>query len=233
MMVFMELTSFLWQFILIIAILVFGVEIGITSLIANLSKKLLLIISVIYGGSILILSLIASYSNEFCQLFLSFSPVIFLINACILIIAGFYLINNWNDSQRDMGKINLISIFGHYTTVICSILFLILNIEYNISVLGFIAAIFLIIVIILSYYATEYLKFNKSSYTLISNYMLYLGAFLLLLILVYPNLLSVMEKGASELMIGDLNSLSSVLIVIVFLVIVGYLLYRYKEGILK
>lgn len=235
----MDIMGMLWQLGILATILVFGINVGIASGLANLSKNLFALICVSYGGGVLIICEIASlYSNQIIQIIYSYNSLFYLIMATVMIVAGLLTIHEWKVHNKNTSAATCLAVvapcpccFGS----IVSILIVAPTIGIGAFNLSLYVAIALVITMIIIYFTSNYIvKFIKKPYPIVlGNFMLFLGAYFLLSSILIPTIASVMQSGANSLSISNPQYLIPVLVFVIVLVIVGYFIFRKNDNLLK
>ncbi len=236
----MDMMSVLWQFGILAAILVFGIKVGLASGLANLSKKLLAIICVGYGGGVLIISAIASlYAEQLTQAIYSYNSVFYIIMAVIMIIAGLITIREWKVHDHNTSTATSLAVIAPcpccFGSIVASILIVAPTIGVGAFYLSWFAAAALVAIIIITYFASNFLvKLTSKPYPIIlGNFMLLLGAYFLLSAIVIPNIAGSLSKDFGDLTMSSPQSIIAVILMVIVLVIIGVFLSKKSKSLLE
>ncbi len=239
----MDIMGILWQLGVLAAVLVFGIKIGLASGFANLSKKLFALICAGYGIGVFLISYIASfYSQQITDAIYGYNTIFYLVMASIMIIAGLLTIREWKVHNKNTSTATCMAVVAPcpccFGSIVVSILIVAPTLGVGISYLSIFVAIALVAVMLITYFASKSLiKFTNKPYPVIlGNFMLFLGAYFLLSALVIPNIASVMAKSGNSLdpvtMIPS-QSFIGVIIVLIVLIIIGIVLNKKSDNLLK
>ena len=236
----MDMMSMLWQVGILAAILVFGIKVGLASGLANLSKKLFAIICIGYGGGVLLISAIASmYADQLVQIIYTYNSAFYIIMALIMILAGLFTIREWKVHDHNTSTATSIAVIAPcpccFGSIVASILIVAPTIGVGAFQLSWYAAAALVLVIAVTYFASNTIvKYINRPYPIIlGNFMLLLGAYFLLSAIVIPNIAGSLSKDFSSIMINSPESIIAVVIGIVILVIIGVFLNKNSKSLLE
>lgn len=220
------------QLITILSVLVYGVNIGLSIGLANLSKKVISLICVLYGGSVFLLgTFVSSYANIILE-FISFNSMFSnLALATILIIAGILTIREWRLHDNNTIVSILLSTVVPYICFMISLMFLNTSLSSlvdlnSVKVKG-IMSLFLIIIILLTYFISKHSKISKKPYQIVlGNYMITLGAYYLVSTLISPNMMIMRSEKLAAITISSPIALLSVVFLVIVMIAVGVMLNR-------
>ena len=220
------------QLITILSVLVYGVNIGLSIGLANLSKKVISLICVLYGGSVFLLgTFVSSYANIILE-FISFNSMFSnLALATILIIAGILTIREWRLHDNNTIVSILLSTVVPYICFMISLMFLNTSLSSlvdlnSVKVKG-IMYLFLIIIILLTYFISKHSKISKKPYQIVlGNYMITLGAYYLVSTLISPNMMIMRSEKLAAITISSPIALLSVVFLVIVMIAVGVMLNR-------
>ena len=235
----MEMATVLFQILILLSILIFGINIGLATGLAKLSKKLLSLICIVYGGSILLMGYVCVIHSEIISSVIQGSNTEFyLLLAGIMLIAGILTIREWRVHDGNTKLSIYLSLIAPYPCYILSLIALILYINptkdmESIKLILFIV-VALIIVIVLTYIISKYTRLVKKAYqTIMGNFMITLGSYYLLLALIMPNISIIRSGDLAAIKIGSIEEIIEFIILLIVLLIIGFILNRKSEGILK
>jgi len=235
----MDMMSMLWQVGILAAILVFGVKVGLASGLANLSKKLFAIICIGYGGGVLIISAIASlYADQLVQIIYGYNTIFYIIMALIMILAGLFTIREWKLHEKNTSTATSLAVIAPcpccFGSIVASILIVAPTLGIGAFQLSWYAAAALVIVIAVTYFASNTIVnfINRPYPIILGNFMLLLGAYFLLSAIVIPNIAGSLSKKFSEITIASPETIIVVIVALIVLVIVGIFLNKSSKGLL-
>ncbi|RAP44772.1 MAG: hypothetical protein BZ134_02410 [Methanosphaera sp. SHI1033] len=234
----MDIMGILWQFNIILSLIVFGINIGLAIGLAKLSKKVLALVSIGYGTGIFILTTIATvYSQQIINTVNLNSITLYLIMAVYLIIIGIIGIKDWKVHTNDTKTSLVLDIVApapcFLIIIVGSILNLVPTINYNTIGIEIIASITLITIITITYFITKKSASKHVPYQVsLGNFMIYTGAYFLIQGLLIPCILSIQGNQFREITI-EILQIIIMLILVVVLIIIGIIHYRKNDDILK
>lgn len=236
----MDMIGMLWQLGILSAVLVFGIKVGLASGLANLSKKWLLAICIGYGGGVLGLASIASlYSKELTEIIYGYNVLFFLIMSIIMILAGIFTIREWKVHNKNTSTATCLAVVAPCPCCFGSIIVSILLVSPIIGLgpfnLSKYVAFALVVTIIVSYFTSNLItKLTSKPYPIVlGNFMLFLGIYFLLSAIVIPNIAGAMGKSMSSIKVGDPTSIAISIIFVIILLVVGILISKKSDGLLK
>jgi predicted transporter len=220
------------QLITILSVLVYGVNIGLSTGLANLSKKVISLICILYGGSVFLLgSFVSSYANIILEFISANSMFSNLTLAVLLIVAGILTIREWRLHDNNTIVSILLSTVVPYICFMISLMFLNSSLSSlmdlnSIKVKGVIS-LFLIIIILLTYFISKHSKISKKPYQIVlGNYMITLGAYYLVSTLISPNMMIMRSEKLAAITISSPIALLSVVFLVVVMIAIGVMLNR-------
>jgi predicted transporter len=229
----MDMMSVLWQVGIFASVLVFGVKIGLASGLANLSKKLFAIICIAYGGGVVLISAIASlYADQLIQAIYGYNTIFYIIMASIMIIAGLFTIREWKIHDKNTSTATSLAIIAPcpccFGSIIVSIMLVAPTVGLGLMHLSVIVAAALVLTILVTYYASNYLiKFIKKPYPIVlGNFMFFLGIYFLLSALFLPNITAMIQNPMEAISIASPYSLIGALILVLVVVAIGGVISR-------
>ena len=235
----MDILSVLWQVGIFASVLIFGIKIGLASGLADLSKKLFAVICISYGGGILIISAIASlFADELIQAIYSYNTGFYIIMASIMIIAGLFTIREWKIHDKNTSTATSLAIIAPcpccFGSIIASVLIVAPTIGVSSLNLSAYAAVALVIVMTITYFASNTIikHINKPYPIILGNFMLLLGAYFLLSAIVIPNIISALSKTQNTITITSPENIVMLILASIILAVVGVFLNK-KRSILE
>lgn len=232
--------SVLWQVGIFASVLVFGIKVGLASGLANLPKKLLAIICILYGGGVLVISYIASFfADQLVQAIYSYNTIFYIIMASIMIIAGLFTIREWKIHDKNTSTATSLAIIAPcpccFGSIIASVLVVAPTIGVSSLDLSWYAAAALVIVIAVTYFASNTIVsyISKPYPVVLGNFMLLLGAYFLLSAIVIPNIAGALTKTMTPITIGSPQDILMIILAFAILVVGGVVLTKRGRNILE
>lgn len=236
----MDMMSVLWQVGIFASVLIFGIKVGLASGLANLPKKLLAIICISYGGGVLIISYIASFfAEQLIQAIYSYNTIFYIIMASIMIIAGLFTIREWKIHDKNTSTATSLAIIAPcpccFGSIIASVLIVAPTIGISSLNLSAYAAAALVIVIMVTYFASNTIvRFIKHPYPVVlGNFMLLLGAYFLLSAIVIPNIAGAMTKTLTPITISSPQDVLMIILAFAILIVGGVVLTKRGRNLLE
>lgn len=224
----MDAIGLLWQLGILSAVLIFGIKLGLATGLANMSKRYLAIVSIVYGAGVLILTEIASfYTTQITDLIYAYNFEFFLIMAVIMILAGIFTIREYKVFERNTSAATCMAIVAPcpccFGSILVSILLVAPTVGLGLMNLSFIVASALVLTIVVTYFASNYLvKFIKKPYPIVlGNFMFFLGIYFLLSALFLPNITAMIQNPMNAITIDSLDSVSIAIICMLVMMAIG------------
>lgn len=229
----MDAVNILWQVGILSAVLIFGIKLGLATGLANMSKKYLALVSIGYGGGVLILTEISShFTNQITDLIYTYNFEFFLIMAVIMILAGIFTIREYKVFEKNTTKATCMAVVAPcpccFGSIIVSIMLVAPSVGLGLIDLSFIVAGALVLTIVLTYFASNYLvKFINKPYPIVlGNFMFFLGIYFLLSALFLPNIAAMIQNPMDAITISSPYSLIGALMLMIVIVVIGGLISR-------
>ena len=229
----MDAINILWQVGILSAVLIFGIKLGLATGLANMSKKYLALVSIGYGGGVLVLTEISSYfTKQITDLIYTYNFEFFLIMAVIMILAGLFTIREYKVFEKNTTAATCMAVvvpcpccFG---SIIVSIMLVAPTVGLGLMDLSFVVAGALVLTIVLTYFASNYLvKFINKPYPIVlGNFMFFLGIYFLLSALFLPNITAMIANPMDAISISSPYYLIGALILVLAIMLVGGLIAR-------
>lgn len=236
----MDIMGILWELGVLAAVLVFGFKLGLASGLANMSKKLFAAVCASYGVGVLIISYIASFfATQITEAIYSYNSIFYILMAAVMIAAGLITIREWKVHEKNTSTAACMAIIAPcpccFGSIVVSILIVAPAVGIGAFNLSIVVAIALIIVMLITYFASGIImKFIKKPYPIVlGNFMLFLGAYFLLSAIVIPNIANMLGKSSQGLSISSPGTMMGVIVFIIVLAIIGVLLNKRGDSILK
>ena len=226
------------QVITILSVLVYGVNIGLSIGLANLSKKIITLICILYGGSVLLLgSTVTEYADVLIEFMNTNSMFTNLLLGTILMVAGLLTIREWRKHDNNTVISILLSTIVPYACFMISLMFLNASLSSSIDLSswtnkGFMA-ILVIVIILITYHISKNSKINKKPYQIVlGNYMITLGAYYIVSTLISPNMMMMRDEKLAAITIDSPLNLLLITVALIVVVLIG-IYYNKEDNILK
>ena len=224
----MDAISILWQLGILSAVLIFGIKLGLATGLANMSKRYLALVSIGYGAGVLILTEIASfYTTQITDLIYTYNFEFFLIMAVIMILAGIFTIREYKVFERNTTAATCMAIVAPcpccFGSILVSILLVAPTVGLGLMNLSVIVASALVLTIVLTYFASNYLVrfINKPYPIVLGNFMFFLGIYFLLSALFLPNITAMIQNPMDAITIASVDYVSIAIIVMLAIMAIG------------
>ena len=224
----MDAISILWQLGILSAVLIFGIKLGLATGLANMSKRYLALVSIGYGAGVLIMTEIASfYTTQITDLIYTYNFEFFLIMAVIMILAGIFTIREYKVFERNTTAATCMAIVAPcpccFGSILVSILLVAPTVGLGLMNLSVIVASALVLTIVLTYFASNYLVrfINKPYPIVLGNFMFFLGIYFLLSALFLPNITAMIQNPMDAITIASVDYVSIAIIVILAIMAIG------------
>ena len=229
----MDAISILWQVGILSAVLIFGIKLGLATGLANMSKRYLALVSIGYGAGVLILTEIASfYTTQITDLIYTYNFEFFLIMSVIMILAGIFTIREYKVFERNTTAATCMAIVAPcpccFGSILVSILLVAPTVGLGLMNLSVIVASALVLTIVLTYFASNYLVrfINKPYPIVLGNFMFFLGIYFLLSALFLPNITAMIQNPMDAITIASVDYVSIAIIVILAIMAIGGIISR-------
>ncbi len=224
----MEVINLLWQLGILSAVLIFGIKLGLATGLANMSKRYLALVSIGYGGGVLILTEISSfYTAQITDLIYTYNFEFFLIMAVIMILAGIFTIREYKVFEKNTTAATCMAVVAPcpccFGSIIVSIMLVAPTVGLGLMNLSLIVAAALVLTIILTYFASNYLvQFIKKPYPIVlGNFMFFLGIYFLLSALFLPNITALIQNPMDAISIQSPEYILAVLGLMLLMMFLG------------
>ncbi|MDO5810183.1 MAG: DUF2162 domain-containing protein [Methanobrevibacter sp.] len=229
----MDAINILWQLGILSAVLIFGIKLGLATGLANMTRKYLAVVTIAYGGGVLILTQISSYfTAEITDLIYTYNFEFFLIMAVIMILAGIFTIREYKVYEKNTTAATCMAVVAPcpccFGSIIVSIMLVAPTVGLGLMDLSFVVAGALMLTIVLTYFASNYLiRFIHKPYPIVlGNFMFFLGIYFLLSALFLPNITAMIANPMESISIASPYSLVGALILIIAIIVIGGLISR-------
>lgn len=226
------------QYGILLAVLIFGVKIGLALGFSGLKRKTVGYILVGYAVGLTILSFVCQpFTEQIYQIVYGYSSAIFAVIAVIIFITGAKTIYDWKVTGKDSGSATCMAMVAPcpccFGAILASVIMIAPVAGVSTVALGSLSSVALIIVMGITYLLSTKIvsKINKPYPIVLGNFMIFMGLYFLLCIILLPN----MAYMAQSSTIGVENLTSTFLVVIgsALLMIVGAIVASKKSSFLQ
>ena len=224
----MDVISLLWLLGILSAVLIFGIKLGLATGLANMSKRYLAMVTIGYGGGVLILTEISSFfTTQITDLIYAYNFEFFLIMAVIMILAGIFTIREYKVFEKNTTAATCMAVVAPcpccFGSIIVSIMLVAPTVGLGLMNLSVIVAGALMLTILVSYYASNYLvQFIKKPYPIVlGNFMLFLGIYFLISALFLPNITALLADPMDAISIQSPEYILAVLGLMLLIMFLG------------
>lgn len=219
------------QYGILAAVLVFGVKIGLALGFSGIERKKVGLILIGYAIGLILLSYICQpYTQLVYDIVYGYSGAIFAVIAMIIVITGFKTIYDWQVTEKDVGTATCMAVVAPcpccFGAILASVILVSPVAGVSTVTLGSFSAIALVIVMGITYLLSFSIvkRVNKPYPLVLGNFMIFIGIYFILCILILPNISLLMDGGSMELQ--SLGSVVEMLIVILLIMLAGALFAR-------
>ncbi len=229
----MEVINLLWQLGILSAVLIFGIKLGLATGLANMSKRYLAMVSIGYGAGVLILTEISSfYTAQITDLIYTYNFEFFLIMAVIMILAGIFTIREYKVFEKNTTAATCMAVVAPcpccFGSIIVSIMLVAPTVGLGLMNLSIIVAAALVLTIIVTYFASNYLiRFIKKPYPIVlGNFMFFLGIYFLISALCLPNITALLQSPMDAISIQSPEYILAVLGLMLMIMFLGAFYFK-------
>ncbi|MEE1117379.1 MAG: DUF2162 domain-containing protein [Methanosphaera sp.] len=227
-----------WQYGILAAVLVFGVKIGLALGFSGIQRKKVGWILVGYAVGLIFLSYICQpYSQQVYDIVYGYSGAIFAVIALIIVITGFKTIYDYNVTEKDVGSATCMAVVAPcpccFGAILASVILVAPVAGISSVTLGSFTAIALVIVMGITYLLSFGIvkKVNKPYPVVLGNFMIFIGIYFVLCLMILPNI-SLLVVG-SAIPINISNQFWEIIALMIGMVIVGAILAKKRSFLLN
>lgn len=210
-----------WQYGILAAVLIFGIKIGLALGFSGIKRKTVGLILVGYAIGLILLSYLCQpYTEQVYNIVYGYSGAIFAVIAFIIVITGFKTIYDWKVTEKDTGSATCMAVVAPcpccFGAILASVILVAPVAGVSSVMLGSFAAISLVIVMGVTYLLSSALvkKINKPYPLVLGNFMIFIGSYFVLCLMILPNI-SLLVEGTSM----EIQSLAATIEMIIILVL--------------
>lgn len=227
-----------WQYGILAAVLVFGVKIGLALGFSGIQRKKVGLILVGYAVGLILLSYICQpYSQQVYDIVYGYSGAIFAVIALIIVITGFKTIYDYNVTEKDVGSATCMAVVAPcpccFGAILASVILVAPVAGISSVTLGSFTAIALVIVMGITYLLSFEIvkKVNKPYPVVLGNFMIFIGIYFVLCLMILPNI-SLLVVG-SAIPINISNQFWEIIALMIGMVMVGAILAKKRSFLLN
>ena len=213
---------------ILLSFFIFGIKLGLATGLANMSKRYLAMVTIGYGGGVLILTEISSFfTTQITDLIYTYNFEFFLIMAVIMILAGIFTIREYKVFEKNTTAATCMAVVAPcpccFGSIIVSIMLVAPTVGLGLMNLSVIVAGALMLTILVTYYASNYLvQFIKKPYPIVlGNFMLFLGIYFLISALFLPNITALLADPMDAISIQSPEYILAVLGLMLLIMFLG------------
>ncbi|RAP51378.1 MAG: hypothetical protein BZ138_05360 [Methanosphaera sp. rholeuAM270] len=194
------------QYGILAAVLVFGVKIGLALGFSGIRRKTVGLILVGYAVGLILLSYLCQpYTQQVYEIVYGYSGMIFAVIAFIIVITGFKTIYDWQVTEKDVGSATCMAVVAPcpccFGAILASVILVAPVAGVSSVTLGAFSAVLLVIVMGITYLLsfTIVKKINKPYPVVLGNFMIFIGIYFVLCLMILPNISLLVEGTTIEL----------------------------------
>ncbi|MDD6285442.1 DUF2162 domain-containing protein [Candidatus Methanosphaera massiliense] len=227
-----------WQYGILAAVLIFGLKIGLALGFSGIKKRNVYLILVGYFVGLVVLSYIVQpYTKELYNFVYNYTSYIFAVIAAVILITGFKTVYDWKVTGKDVGSSTCMAVVAPCPCCFGAILTSILLVSPMAGVssvsLGLLSSVALVAVMGITYALSTKIvkKINKPYPIVLGNFMIFIGLYFCLCLLILPNISSLTSGSAVQ--IQSLTDIGYMLIAVIGLVILGIIYTKRKSDLIE
>lgn len=212
------------QYGILIAVLIFGVKIGLALGFSGIKRKTTLYILCGYGVGLILLSYICQpFTEQIYKIVYGYSSAIFAVIAVVILITGFKTIYDWKVTGKNSGSATCMAMVAPcpccFGAILASVIMIAPVAGVSTVTLGSLSSVALVVVMGLTYFfSTQIVKrFDKPYPIVLGNFMVFMGLYFLLCILILPNMVYIGDGSSIELsnIIGTMGVIVSAIVLMI------------------
>ncbi|MBO7719302.1 MAG: DUF2162 domain-containing protein [Methanosphaera sp.] len=226
------------QYGILLAVLIFGVKIGLALGFSGIKRKTAIYILVGYGIGLILLSYICQpFTDQIYQIVYGYSSAIFAVIAVIILATGFKTIYDWKVTGKNSGSATCMAMVAPcpccFGAILASVIMIAPVAGVSTVALGSLSSVALVIVMGITYFLSTQIvsRIDKPYPIVLGNFMVFMGLYFLLCILILPNMVYVSE--GSSISLASLSGTLSVVVGGIILMVVGAVMARKTSSFLN
>lgn len=227
-----------WQYGILAAVLIFGIKIGLALGFSGIKRKTVIYILIGYAIGLITLSYLCQpFSSIIYDIVYGYSSAIFAVIAIIIVLTGFKTIYDWQVTGKDVGSATCMAVVAPcpccFGAILASVILVAPVAGVSSVVLGSFSAIALVAVMGLTYFLSNALvkKVSMPYPLLLGNFMIFIGLYFVLCIIILPNISLLMEGTPIE--IQSLGNMLIMIAVLLGLITIGAIYAKKRSNFLN
>lgn len=226
------------QYGIFAAVLVFGVKIGLTLGFSGLERKKVGLILVGYAVGLIALSYLCQpYTQQVYDVVYNYSSAIFAVIAVVIVITGFKTIYDWQVTEKDIGSATCMAVVAPcpccFGAILASVILVSPIAGVSSVTLGSFSAIALVAIMGITYLLSFKIvkKINKPYPLVLGNFMIFIGIYFVLCLMILPNISLLMDGATIQLQ--SLSSVAEMSVVLILMIALGAFMAKRRSYFLK
>lgn len=226
------------QYGILAAVLVFGVKIGLALGFSGIKRKTVGLILVGYAVGLILLSYLCQpYTQQVYEIVYGYSGAIFAIIALIIVITGFKTIYDWQVTEKDVGSATCMAVVAPcpccFGAILASVILVAPVAGISSVTLGTFSAISLVIVMGITYLLSSTIvkKINKPYPLVLGNFMIFIGIYFVLCLMILPNISLLVDGTVIELQ--SFGEVLEMVVVLILMILFGAIITKKRSDLLK
>lgn len=224
----------LMQYGILVAVLIFGVKIGLALGFSGIKKRTVGYILIGYAIGLIVLSyLLQPYTEILYNFVYNYTSYIFAIIAVIILITGFKTIHDWKVTGKDVGSATCMAVVAPCPCCFGAILTTILLVAPMSTIptvsLGAVSAVALVVVMGVTYLLSGKIvqKVHRPYPIVLGDFMIFMGMYFVLCLMILPNIELVTVGTPIE--IQSITSVLKMVVVIAIIMIIGAIYAKKRD----
>lgn len=226
------------QYGILAAVLVFGVKIGLALGFSGIKRKTVGLILLGYAVGLILLSYLCQpYTKQVYDIVYGYSGAIFAVIAIIIVITGFKTIYDWQVTEKDVGSATCMAVVAPcpccFGAILASVILVAPVAGISSVTLGAFSAVALVIVMGITYLLSSTIvkKINKPYPVVLGNFMIFIGIYFVLCLMILPNISLLVDGTVIELQ--SFSEVLKMIVVLILMIIVGAIITKKRSYLLK
>ncbi len=226
------------QYGILAAVLVFGVKIGLALGFSGIKRKNVGLILIGYAVGLILLSYLCQpFTQQVYDIVYGYSGAIFAVIAMIIVVTGFKTIYDWKVTEKDSGSATCMAVVAPcpccFGAILASVILVAPIAGVSSVMLGSLSAIALVIVMGITYLLSSAIvkKINKPYPLVLGNFMIFIGIYFVLCMMILPNISLLVEGTTLELQ--SLNAMLQMVVVLILMMVVGAIVAKKRSYFLQ
>lgn len=227
-----------WQYGILVAILIFGIKIGLALGFSGIKRKNIILILIGYGVALLVFTyLLTPYSDQLYNFVYKYTAGIFACIAVVILLTGFKTIYDWKVTGKDTGTSTCMAVVAPcpccFGAILSSIILVAPMAGVSSISLGALSSVALVAVMGTTYFLSMQIvkRINKPYPLVLGNFMIFIGLYFVLCLMILPNMELAIDGTPIE--IQSITDVGLMVVCIVVLCIVGAIIAKKSSRFLQ